>query len=485
MQLSIDRFITQPQQNNTTPTRAAIAVDLTNMFNSVSQAELFDIIHTDFPELASFTSLLYDTHGGVHFKWNQTDWKTLHMKEGVNQGCLLSPIFATLVLHRILKPLAESLHEHAHTRLSQGNTGDDGCGGISHLFAYMDDISSTVPLQDISFFCSELKRLGTPRGCFVNPFKTRILTSTNGTSILPQLQITNPLLANDLTTTLATYSIQQSSNTTATPTELTSGFRLLGTPVGSHTFANIFDDKHLTEIFSSLDPLEQAIPDIHTRFKIFNQCILQKLPHLLDSAVMHSYPTNDANNPWYNWEGNLSFGIDNLLHSFLRATLDIETEEHLPTYSVLIAHINTNKGCLGMINASLQAAPDFVLNMMISKRRALQGFSINKDTHPICLHPSISDLYTQTTNPHSIHLQRYATLLPQIGPICCPEKCPQAEKLHLFESSLSHHHSTCSCINYSANILLGQLYTEVQTNTPEQNTSTYYPASSHPKHHTR
>jgi len=99
MQLSIEKFVDQPQRNDLIPTRAAIFVDLTNMFNSVSRTELFDVIHSDFPELTPLTSLLYTDYGNVYYKWDQHDWKTLHMKEGVNQGCPLSPIFATLVLH--------------------------------------------------------------------------------------------------------------------------------------------------------------------------------------------------------------------------------------------------------------------------------------------------------------------------------------------------------------------------------------------------
>jgi hypothetical protein len=46
MQLSIEKFIDTPQQQQLTPSRAAIFVDLSNMFNSVSRAELFDIIAT-------------------------------------------------------------------------------------------------------------------------------------------------------------------------------------------------------------------------------------------------------------------------------------------------------------------------------------------------------------------------------------------------------------------------------------------------------
>ena len=140
MQLSIKKFINQPQQHKQTPSQAAFFVDLINMFNSVSRTELFDIIATDFPELTPFTSLLYTEYGDVYYKWDQRDWRSLKMKEGVNQGCPLSPIFATLVLHRVLEPLANSLKDRAQARLDSGNKGDDGFGSIAHLFAYMDDI---------------------------------------------------------------------------------------------------------------------------------------------------------------------------------------------------------------------------------------------------------------------------------------------------------------------------------------------------------
>jgi hypothetical protein len=68
MQLSIEKFIINKQDANTLPTRAAVFIDLTNMFNSVSRDELFDIIRSDFPELTSLTELLYKEHGKVYYK---------------------------------------------------------------------------------------------------------------------------------------------------------------------------------------------------------------------------------------------------------------------------------------------------------------------------------------------------------------------------------------------------------------------------------
>lgn len=131
MHLSIKKFINSPQQNNISPSRAAIFVDLTNMFNSLSCTELFDIINADFPELSPLTSLFYAEEGNVLFKWKNKRWKNLHMKEGVNQGCPKS-----LVLHQVLKPLAEKLKEQAANRLANGDPGDNNYGGLAHLFAY-------------------------------------------------------------------------------------------------------------------------------------------------------------------------------------------------------------------------------------------------------------------------------------------------------------------------------------------------------------
>ncbi len=150
MQLSIKKFIITQQQRNNLPSHAAIFVDLINMFNAVSCKELFDIINKDFPELSGLLHLLYANSGDVFFKQNQeVSWKLLQMKEGVNQGHPLSPIFATLVLHRVLKPLDKQLQQRAAARLASSIPGDDGVGSLAHLFVYMDDISSTVALEDV------------------------------------------------------------------------------------------------------------------------------------------------------------------------------------------------------------------------------------------------------------------------------------------------------------------------------------------------
>jgi hypothetical protein len=207
MQLSINKFIIARQQRNNLPSGAAIFVDLTNIFNAISREELFDIINKDFPKLSGLMHLLYVDSRDVFFKWNQVSWKSLQMKESVNQGCPLSQIFATLVLHRVLKPLEEQLQQRAAAPPANGIPGNDGFDSLAHLFAYMDYISLTVALEDVQFFCEEIDKLGTPRGCFINPLKTRILTSCDGHNILPQLHKDTPDLASEIEKTISTYSI--------------------------------------------------------------------------------------------------------------------------------------------------------------------------------------------------------------------------------------------------------------------------------------
>ena len=70
-------------------------------------------------------------------------------------------------------PIDGLLRECAATRLADGDTGSDGQGGISHLFSFVDDISSCVYLLDLHFLCEKVRYRGASIGCFVNPHKTR------------------------------------------------------------------------------------------------------------------------------------------------------------------------------------------------------------------------------------------------------------------------------------------------------------------------
>ncbi len=152
------------------------------------------------------------------------------MEEGISQGCPLSPIFASLVIANLLQPFDIELRERATTHLLNGNPGNNGFGGIPHLLGYVDNISACIPLTDLQFLCNQFATIGAPLGCFVNPMKTRILTSTSGHSPIPDLLHLNPMLATSITQHRCPLG-------PSLPAKLTTSFHLLGSPVGSPAFA--------------------------------------------------------------------------------------------------------------------------------------------------------------------------------------------------------------------------------------------------------
>ena len=165
------------------------------------------------------------------------------MEEGINQGCPLSAIFAALVLDQTLRPLYVQLRERARTRLADGRPGDDGMGSISNLFAWIDHVSAAVPLVALKFCCCKFCELARPYLLNLNAFKTRILTSTNGSSIISDLALTDSALAEEIESTIAELSIKKisSASLTSIPVELTEGFRLLGTHIGSPTHVPLIE----------------------------------------------------------------------------------------------------------------------------------------------------------------------------------------------------------------------------------------------------
>jgi hypothetical protein len=274
MQLSIKKIIDCPQRSNKLPARAAIFFDLTNQFNSVSRKEFFNVIETSFPQILPLTKLFYHKANTVHHKWDNGSWCTFLMKEGVSQGCSLSPLFASFVVARLLQPIDSLLRKQAAAQLASGNPGDDGYGGISHLLGYVNEISSCVFLPNLPFICNTLKTIGAYIGCFVNSSKIRILTSCNGTSTLPLLHNTNPTLAKSISGTIAEFSTQPhptNKSDPALPVELTTGFRLLGQPVGSPTFAKEFFSSRVSAIKNCLSALSTSITNEQTKLRLFSQ----------------------------------------------------------------------------------------------------------------------------------------------------------------------------------------------------------------------
>ena len=167
------------------------------------------IIWVSFPKLLPLAHLFYGNVGTVRHRWDDGTWREISMEEGVIQGFRLSAIFASLFVDQILRPLDAQLRECTRTRLADGDSGDHGMGFSSNLFAWIDDVSVAVSLVDLKCCCFIFFALVRPYLLNLNTFKTRIRTSTNGSSIISNLALTDSALAEEIESTIAEFSIKK------------------------------------------------------------------------------------------------------------------------------------------------------------------------------------------------------------------------------------------------------------------------------------
>jgi hypothetical protein len=254
-------------------------------------------------------------------------------------------------------------------------------------------------------------------GCFVNPSKTRILTSCNGTSTLPLIHSTNtnPTLAKPISDTIAEFSTQPhptDKSAPALPVELTTGFCLLGQPFGSPTFATEYFSSRVSAIKDCLSSLSTSITDEQAKLRLFSQCLLQQLPHVLSSDILYHLPINGPDPKWEEWNGPLTSNIEkNIVSTFVTSLLD---QPSIPPSAILISQLGLGSSGLGLLCPQTCVAPDFIITMTTAIVNAPQGFRLHRDLLPFKLHQSLCDLFTPFTNHTSHILQRFQHLLPKI-----------------------------------------------------------------------
>ncbi|KAL7528024.1 hypothetical protein ACHAXR_002233, partial [Thalassiosira sp. AJA248-18] len=279
-QLATERCITGPQCRGEAPTRSFVFLDLVNMFNEVSREVVFDIIRVKFPHVLPLVDLLYRDPGTV---WNMEHTQTV--EEGLNQGCPLSAVLAALVLQEVVQPILDKLNHRAATRRRRRNKYDDGAGGESHPMAYIDDLGFFIPHEDLLFFLTEFHRVGSGYGCFLNTRKTRIMTSTSGASAIPAIALQfGQAVADQVQEAINKFSRKEVVIDGAKVLdEVCDGLCLLGQPIGSLEYAIKFFDDRMAENAATATKLLEAVPDHQTALRLFSQCTLHKLPHLLGS----------------------------------------------------------------------------------------------------------------------------------------------------------------------------------------------------------
>jgi hypothetical protein len=148
--------------------------------------------------------------------------------------------------------------------------------------------------------------------------------------------------------------------------------------------------------------MSTAITDPHTKLRLFSQCLIQKIPHLLGCDVLYHYDTDDPPQDWTDWNGPLTAATNHIIARFLSDIIGVPI---LPHHALLIAQLSLNVGGLGILDPRTRAIPDFMLTFTTSTRHATNRIFLHKHLNNVHLHPTISALYSTTTNPHSLILK--------------------------------------------------------------------------------
>ncbi len=305
--------------NNLPPTRAAVFVNLANMFNSFSHHLFFQVIAESFPEILPVATLFYKQAGTVHHTWADRTWITLLMEEGVSQGCPLThiciPCYCRITWTSGPPPQTVS-YRTAPLRWSWW-WWQRGCHTSPWLhwwFISMHTIRQPpIPLQTI-------RLAWFPTWMLCQPYENKN-THIHLQHIIPRRY--PPLqshLATSIECTISAY-LMKPNITLPTgpplPVELTIECRLLGSPIRSASFAKHYFNKQLNQVQQYISLMTTAILDPQTRLWILSQCLIQKLPHLLGSDVLHHYDTSNLPPIWTDWNSPLTSATNQIIDSFL------------------------------------------------------------------------------------------------------------------------------------------------------------------------
>ena len=406
-QQQIDRYITTTT-NDSPPSRALVLLDLTNMFNACSRTRCREILHNNdaTKPLVALFDLLYASDTNNWYQDHEGNHKTLNQPEGFSQGCPLSPLFACLVLATLTATINKTLSTRALERIRRHLPCDDNLGGLAHTASVMDDTSVCLLHEDLLPFLQQIETLGKPLGIHLNKQKTRILSSTNGTS---PTNVLSPANRNHLQSALSFLNPLNPSDA-----EITSGTRFLGHPIGHDNFIKDF-------LASKLDNIEQsamalrALNNSQTKSILFRTCILPKITHLLGADILlllrHRSNTPPTSTIWQHF---LSPRLDAITRSFLR---HLTHTQQVPDHSLYIANLSSALGGLGYPCHRTTAIPSLLNSLGRSLRLANNDHFPKAHTSIFSPPPPGPPTPSHQTPPHRLLADlhsHFASLFPHV-----------------------------------------------------------------------
>jgi hypothetical protein len=340
LQLAVDKYIAQKEKDGELPSRALVSLDIKNMFNAVSHERLREIISAKFPTLEAFADVIYEDSGQTFVRLENGEWEIIQVTEGFTQGCPVSPVFAAIVLNDILSTIQQELNLRAEQRKVNGEPGDDNLGTLGITLAYVDDCNVLLHHEDVLFFLDRFKHLAEPLGAVLNTEKTRILTSTTGSSLVSKLLLHPQMRMNMrgklLEQAISKYSVKMIDGIPS-PVEVTDGLRVLGAPIGSARFAQEFMHKILHNAINDSQQLLDGLEDIQTMMRLFSSCTVHKITHLFGSDVFHT-PLNAMPTLFYLWESTLCNSFTQMVENFICQLTIMSTTSHRPLFPHLHSH---------------------------------------------------------------------------------------------------------------------------------------------------
>jgi hypothetical protein len=150
-------------------------------------------------------------------------------------------------------------------------------------------------------------------------------------------------------------------------------------------------NNQLSTIHTNIDllTLALAIPDPQIQLKIFLQCWIQKLPHLLGCNILYHHTCSNDLLEWTDWDGLLAAATNHIISNFLSTLLH---EQYLPNHAMMISQLIINTGGLGIIYPRSRTIPGFMLTLTTSLCHATSGIKLNKLCNNIPLHHTISSI---------------------------------------------------------------------------------------------
>jgi hypothetical protein len=457
------KYITQPQQQNKRPTRALVSLDIRNMFNAVSRHKLREIIATDFPHLQPIADSLYKTTHYAKYKNLDGQWETIEVEEGFTQGCPFSPLFAGLVLTHILTKVNAELLTRAENRKCNDIYLDDGHGGEPIIMAYVDDTNCLLPIEDVEFFLDRFKYYGEPLGAVMNTDKTRILTSTNGSSTIPTHLAYDHALGTSLYNAIDRYSRDKNNMY-----EETNGLRILGSPIGSTTYQLQFIDNYMKTAQQDASKLISSLNNSQTILQLYRSCTAHRLTHLFTADVYATethhrlFPhNNNLNDPstWHCWTSKLSLDFDDMNNNIIKELCKTDT---IPYASTVLMNIATRHGGLGLPSPRTRAVSSYVLSLKQTLATIRDGVYTGTHTTRTKLPRSITSLFhpTQQYSPPSMEIfNKYAQEFAQI--------CQPHQAAHNRVNAFIHRTSQKTCQDRIAAEIAQRLTTNFATNVDE------------------